>query len=136
MRRIFSLLGIFITGFAVKTTAQQPLPHINVRNISGKIIVSWTNEYRRPAKVVTIQRSFDSLRNYTSIATVLSPENIDNGYADPKPPYNNMYYRVFVAFEGGSYAFSEVRRPGKKPVATELSVGDSIALYALKPFSG
>jgi hypothetical protein len=133
MRKFLLLPFISILSFSLPAFAQDPLPHIQVKNINGRIVVSWVNQYKRVAKVVNIQRSYDSLKNYTSIGSVLNPENIDNGYADTKAPYNNMYYRVFVAFEGGSYAFSEVKRPGKLPAVAALTPGDSIALHVVKP---
>lgn len=131
MSKFFFLLILSLCALSLK--AQDALPHITVKNLNGRIVVSWVNQYKRKAKVVNIQRSYDSLRNYTTIGSVLNPENIDNGYADTKPPYINMYYRVFVAFEGGSYAFSEVKRPGKNPAPAELTSGDSIALKVPKP---
>ncbi len=93
--------------------AQQTLPGITVTNISGKIIVSWKNAYSAPLATLSIQRSYDSLKNYTTIGSVLNPQNLENGYADVNPPYNKMYYRLFIAFEGGSYIISEPVRPTK-----------------------
>ncbi|MBC7424231.1 MAG: hypothetical protein H7334_12335 [Ferruginibacter sp.] len=37
--------------------------------------------------------------------------NKENGFVDRKPNNLNMYYRVFVAFEGGTYVFSRSHRP-------------------------
>ena len=93
--------------------AQEILPGITVRNLSGKIIVSWRNEYKLPVTTINIQRSYDSLKNYTTIGSVLNPQNKENGYADATPPYNKMYYRVFIAFEGGSYLLTTPARPVK-----------------------
>ncbi|MBC7937342.1 MAG: hypothetical protein H7Y86_18510 [Rhizobacter sp.] len=93
--------------------AQEILPGISVRNASGKIIVSWKNEYQKPVATINIQRSYDSLANYTTIGSVLNPQNKENGYADLTAPYNKMYYRVFIAFEGGSYIISPATRPTK-----------------------
>lgn len=91
--------------------AQQTLPNISVNNANNKIIVSWRNEYNKPVTVLNIQRSYDSLKNFTTIGSVLSPQSVENGYADANPPYTRMYYRVFVAFEGGSYIYTQARRP-------------------------
>ncbi len=92
---------------------QKTLPGITVTNINGKIIVSWKNSYTVPLATLSIQRSYDSLKNYTTIGSVLNPQNLENGYADANPPYNKMYYRLFIAFEGGSYIISEPVRPSK-----------------------
>ena len=93
--------------------AQEILPGISVVNINGKIIVSWKNEYQQPVTNINIQRSYDSLKNYTTIGSVLNPQNKENGYADANAPYNKMYYRVFIAFDGGSYLISQPLRPSK-----------------------
>ena len=81
--------------------AQKTLPGISVSNIGGKIIVSWKNEYSDSVVTLNIQRSYDSLQNYTTIGSVLNPTSIENGYTDQNPPYPKMYYRVFIAFVGG-----------------------------------
>ncbi|MEP6712130.1 MAG: hypothetical protein ABJA37_06940 [Ferruginibacter sp.] len=113
------LLFLIIALTATTTLqAQQILPDISVKNISGKIIVSWRNEYNLPVATISIQRSYDSLKNYTTIGSVLNPLNKENGYADANPPYNKMYYRVFIAFEGGSYIISKTVRPVKETSAT------------------
>jgi hypothetical protein len=107
---IFFLLFYFtVTAFA----QQKPLPVIMVKNINGKIIISWINDYTKPITTLNIQRSYDSLRNYKTAGSVLSPQSRENGYADVNTPYNKMYYRIFVAFEGGTYAYSNIMRPIK-----------------------
>jgi hypothetical protein len=105
---------ILCSLFAVSLTAQEMLPDITVKNLNGQIIVSWINNYKIPVSNINIQRSYDSLKNYTTIGSVLNPQNAENGYADSKPPYTKMYYRVFVSFEGGTYLFSKVERPVKE----------------------
>lgn len=112
MKKIFLLL--FLSALSCSFLhAQEILPGISVRNTSGKIIVSWKNEYQKPVSTINIQRSYDSLSNYTTIGSVLNPQNKENGYADLTAPYNKMYYRVFIAFEGGSYIISGAVRPVK-----------------------
>ena len=112
MNKIFLLfLGAVFFGHSLQ--AQEILPGITVRNSGGKIIVSWRNEYQKPVSNISIQRSYDSLNNFTTIGSVLNPQNKENGYADLTPPYNKMYYRLFIAFEGGSYIISTPARPTK-----------------------
>jgi len=111
--------------FSVSVTAQETLPGITVKNLNGQIIVSWVNNYKIPVSNINIQRSYDSLKNYTTIGSVLNPQNLENGYADSKPPYNKMYYRVFVSFEGGSYVFSKVARPVKEIPEVDTSRSNS-----------
>jgi hypothetical protein len=101
--------------------AQEILPGISVKNLSGKIIVSWRNEYKQPVTTINIQRSYDSLKNYTTIGSVLNPQNQENGYADANPPYTKMYYRVFIAFEGGSYLLTTPTRPVKDTASATVA---------------
>jgi len=116
------LFFFFFISLASVVRSQQVLPSISVKNMSGKIIVSWRNEYAVPVTNINIQRSYDSLKNYTTIGSVLNPQNRENGYADPNPPYNKMYYRVFIAFEGGSYIISQPVRPVKDAGSDSASV--------------
>lgn len=111
MKKILFLLILCCSGALLR--AQEILPGISVRNANGKIIVSWRNEYQKPVTTINIQRSYDSLNNYSTIGSVLNPQNKENGYADLTAPYNKMYYRVFIAFEGGAYIISTPSRPVK-----------------------
>lgn len=105
------LMGFFIT--AGRLSAQEILPSITVKNLNGRIIVSWKNEYPFEVKTINIQRSYDSTKNFSTIGSVLNPQNIENGFVDEAPPYNKMYYRVFISFDAGAYVFSESVRPVK-----------------------
>ncbi len=123
MRKIvfcFLLFQFFCA--AVFAQNKNALPVITVKNISNKIIVSWVNEYSKPVTTLNIQRSYDSLKNYTTIGTVLSPQSRENGYADATAPYNKMYYRVFVAFEGGSYVITNPVRPVRDSGSTDNNI--------------
>jgi len=121
MQRVSFLLLLCFNLIAVSVTAQQDtlpnaLPNLTVKNIGGQIVVSWVNNYRVTVTAINIQRSYDSLRNYTTIGSVLNPQSEENGFADANPPYNKMYYRVFISFDGGSYQFSKVVRPVKEVI--------------------
>ena len=118
LRYIFFLFLILIGG---RSLSQDTLPRITVKNISNKIIVSWKNAYGANISNINIQRSYDSIKNFTTIGSVLEPMNRENGFVDNKVPGPNVFYRVFVAFEGGRYIFSKSYRPvnnsdgGNKP---------------------
>jgi len=94
------LLFIFIVS---KIFAQNTLPEISINNTNGKIVVSWLNDYKKNVTNIFVQRSFDSLRNFSTIGSVLIPQNLENGYLDNRAPYDRMYYRVSITFEGGTY---------------------------------
>lgn len=97
--------------FSLNIVAQDTLPKITVLNQSGKIIISWKNSYGAKITNINVQRSFDSTKRFTTIGTVLNPLNKENGYVDSKPPQDRVFYRVFIAFEGGDYLFSKSHRP-------------------------
>lgn len=112
MKKFCAITLLFI-AVVFSSKAQQILPGISVMNMNGNIIVSWKNEYKVPLANINIQRSYDSLRNYTTIGSVLNPQNRENGYSDATPPYNKMYYRLFIAFDGGKYLITTPVRPTK-----------------------
>lgn len=105
--------------------AQKILPGITVKNFGGKIVVSWQNAFTTPVSNIFIQRSYDSLKNYSTIGSVLNPQNKENGYTDLNPPYTKMYYRVSISFEGGAYMISLPERPVKDiPLLTNDNAKD------------
>jgi len=110
----FFLLPLFFILSNILFAQDKPLPFIQVKNLNNKIVVSWINDYTKPITALNIQRSYDSLQNYTTIGSVLSPQSRENGFADANFPYNKMYYRVFVSFEGGSYIITASARPVKE----------------------
>ncbi len=129
MRKILYILLSGIMLSAGDLFAQEILPGITVKNFNGKIIVSWRNQYPLEVKTLNIQRSFDSLKNFSTIGTVLTPQNAENGFVDENPPYNKMYYRLFISFDGGAYIFTDPVRPVKEalpplPLFTQETVVD------------
>ncbi len=122
-----SVTAIILLTFSAACHAQDTLPHISVKYISNKVIVSWHNTYGARISNINIQRSADSLKNFTTIGSVLEPNNKENGFVDSKNASLNLYYRVFVAFEGGRYVFSKSSKPVEDtsttvPVFTEPPV--------------
>ena len=119
MLKPFFLFVVFIILSNILFAQERPLPFIQVKNLNNKIVVSWINDYTKPITALNIQRSYDSLQNYTTIGSVLSPQSRENGFADVSFPYNKMYYRVFVSFEGGTYIITPPVRPVKEVYATD-----------------
>ena len=124
MMKPFFIVGALIIISNTMFAQQKALPFIEVKNISNKIIVSWVNDYNKPITALNIQRSYDSLQNYTTIGSVLSPQSKENGFADANFPYNKMYYRVFVSFEGGSYIITAPARPVKEFYVNDNPLAD------------
>lgn len=91
--------------------SQDTLPNISVTQISNKALVSWTNPYTS-VTYIGIQRSYDSLKNFTTIGSVLNVKAATNGFLDTKEFIPAQYYRLFISFEGGTYIFTASHRPG------------------------
>lgn len=124
MMKSFFLIAFFVILSNILFAQEKSLPFIQVKNLNNKIVVSWINEYTKPITALNIQRSYDSLQNYTTIGSVLSPQSRENGFADANFPYNKMYYRVFVSFEGGSYIITSPARPVKENYAADNASTD------------
>ncbi|MEO6638199.1 MAG: hypothetical protein ABIN25_07970 [Ginsengibacter sp.] len=91
--------------------AQDTLPNITVTLISNKALISWSNPYASVTNI-GIQRSYDSLKNFKTIGSVLNVNAPTNGFVDTKEFIPAQYYRLFISFEGGTYIFTSSHRPG------------------------
>lgn len=101
----------FLLALSNLSFAQDTLPNISVTQISNKVLISWTNPFTS-VTTINIQRSYDSLKNFTTIGSVLNVEAKSNGFVDSKEFTPPQYYRVFISFEGGTYMFTKSHRPG------------------------
>ncbi len=118
MQKTVFILFVLFSIFRQQVAAQDTLPRLTVKNISNKIIVSWKMNYGANISTINIQRSKDSLRNFTTIGSVLEPMNRENGYVDNKAASPDMFYRVFVAFAGGKYLFTKSYKPVKDSIVS------------------
>lgn len=109
MRVIIIFLVLLICNNRI-LFGQDTLPKLSVSNISNSILISWTNPFTY-LTTINIQRSFDSTKNFTTIGSILDVKNKQNGFVDSKPKSTNMFYRVFLSFEGGTYMFTRSYRP-------------------------
>jgi len=92
---------------------QDTLPEFKVTDFGNKrILINWVNNYPT-VKQISIQRSKDSTRQFTTILTVPDPMNRDNGFMDTRAPDSNQFYRLFIVTDGGNFTFSRSRRPVK-----------------------
>jgi hypothetical protein len=127
-------VGLFLIGVFLSTLlrAQDTLPHFSaIARGPGKILISWHNKYPVVSQI-SIQRSTDSLKNFTTLITVPDPKLPENGAMDTRAPHPNFYYRLFVVLENGKYLFTPSRRPGsntaESTVAATKEENDEIAL--------
>ncbi len=104
------LLTLFTLITCICIQAQDTLPKFSVRNIGNKrIIVDWVNTFE-VTKQISVQRSFDSLKNFKTVLTVPDPTNPQNGYADTKADNDHMFYRLYILLDNGVYLFSASKR--------------------------
>ncbi|HLX91338.1 MAG TPA: hypothetical protein VKR32_06625 [Puia sp.] len=116
-RRALFFAFIFTATFAA---AQDTLPKFSaILKSNGKVIISWHNTFQSVSQI-SIQRSQDSLKNFTSFMTVPDPSISQNGFVDPKAE-PGTFYRLFVVLQNGNYFFSKSRHASSEssPVAQE-----------------
>ncbi len=109
MKRLVSL--VILIFFAGKSSAQDTLPHFTIVERGDKVVISWVNPYEKVAQL-NVQRSFDGVRNFSTIYSATSPQLPQNGFTDMRMPTNRIFYRIFYVLEGGAYFFSVVKRVG------------------------
>lgn len=110
MIRTLSVLLLLICTANLQGLAQDTLPRFTATTKgNGKVLVSWTNNYPVVTQI-SIQRSFDSLKNFTTILTVTDPTVKQNGFVDTKALNPFMYYRIFIVLDSGKYTFSKSRK--------------------------
>lgn len=119
VKALYSLILLFV---APQLYAQDTLPDFSVKNAgNNRIIIGWTNKFEN-IRQISIQRSFDSLKNYKTILTVADPTTPQNGFADTKAPNDHMFYRLYILLDKGVYLFSDVKKPvldTSKAISTE-----------------
>jgi hypothetical protein len=113
---------MFIAG---KLFCQDTLPRFSLTERGDRVTISWTNPYQTLIQL-NVQRSYDSLRNFSTVFSAPSPELPQNGYTDVKPAINKIYYRIFYVLQGGSYFFSKSQRAGTATAATGVVSKDLV----------
>lgn len=102
---------IIAIGFSTTTSAQDTLPNFSVKNAgNNRMIIGWINNFQN-VKQISIQRSFDSVKNYKTILSVADPKAVQNGFADAKAPNDHMWYRIFYVLEAGKFYFTAAEQP-------------------------
>ena len=125
-RKLYFLSIVLVVSSVVR--AQDTLPRFSATaRGAGKILISWRNNLVGITQI-SIQRSFDSLKSFTTLLTVPDPKLPNNGAVDSKAPDPNQFYRLFVVLENGKYFFSKSQRPHSdvaaiKPDPHDIDVG-------------
>jgi hypothetical protein len=144
-----TLVFLLIVCFCLPgARAQDTLPGFSaIVKGYGKVIISWHNSYTVVTQI-SVQRSPDSLKNFTTFLTVPDPRLPENGLADNKATNPEMYYRLFIVLENGKYLFTKSFKahrdlpPARAPIAvsatpiapgnTGLEENDTVLLRADK----
>jgi len=109
MRLRLVLLFMWLLS-ALMVIAQDTLPKFSaILKNNGKAIISWHNNFQSVSQI-SIQRSYDSLKDFTSFLTVPDPSIPLNGFVDGKAD-PKMYYRLFIVMANGNYIFSKSKHP-------------------------
>lgn len=108
-RRLLFVLGVLAFTFSVK--GQETLPDFTVQDKGkGRIVISWRNPYPNLIQLA-VQRSYDSLKKFSTVYSSASPELPLNGFGDRIQEGERVFYRIFYVMEGGAYFFTKSRQP-------------------------
>lgn len=93
------LLFILMACLLVETAkAQFPdLPGVNIVSINAQNILKWNSNYDGLA-FIAIQRSKDSIRNFSTIGQLTKPKKGHLFYTDTKPMPGRNFYRLHISF--------------------------------------
>ena len=108
MKKLTSLIVVLL--IAGKLFSQDTLPDFTLVESGDRVVISWTNPYQNQLVQLNIQRSYDSIRNFSTIYSATSPELPQNGFTSTIPPTNRIFYRIFYVLQGGSYFFTKAKR--------------------------
>lgn len=136
MKRAILLLPVFCCFISIGAFAQNPLPDLSVKELTrGKIQITWYSPERNCIQLA-IQRSTDSSKNFRTIFSAQSPELMNNGYVDNKPPVGKAYYRIFYVIQGGEYFFTRAimieTQPAPPPRALPVIEKQMVSIYVKK----
>ncbi len=109
MKRFISL--VIIVLISGRLLAQDTLPHFTIVERADKVVISWVNAFQSLVQL-NVQRSFDSLKYFSTVYSATSPQLPQNGFTDKKMPTNRVFYRIFYVLEGGTYFFTDIKRVG------------------------
>lgn len=117
IKAVILFIAVLLVGKI--SQAQDTLPRFSVEDKgNGRIVVSWANPYPNLIQLA-VQRSYDSIKRFSSVFSASSPELPVNGFSDKVTPGAIVYYRIFYVMQGGSYYFTKSLRPGRQLASSE-----------------
>lgn len=111
MQKLFVLIFLLVVQAGNAVYSQDTLPSFTVvAKANGRNLLSWTNNFSFTSQI-SVQKSSDSLRNFSTILTVPDPSVKQNGFVDTRPGSGKVYYRLFIVLDNGKYLFTASRLP-------------------------
>ncbi|HEX6915728.1 MAG TPA: hypothetical protein VF145_10830 [Chitinophagaceae bacterium] len=106
-----SFVSLFVLFLSFTASAQDTLPGFTLKNLgTNRTQISWINPFETIVQL-SVQRSFDSLRNFKTIFSPAVPTSRQNGFLDTKAPAGaTVYYRIYYVLAGGAYFFTPSRK--------------------------
>lgn len=95
--RIFFTPCCIFFFVSLHSKAQVTLPDIQVVTQNGANIISWMCQYDG-IKSISVQRSHDSVYNFSTIGFVQNIKKGPQAFIDGHPLPGNNYYRLYIAF--------------------------------------
>ncbi len=92
-----SLYIVFLLFFTGSAVAQPMLPDMQAVTQKGLNILSWVNQYDG-IKSIAVQRSSDSIYNFTTIGYVKNLKKGPQAFVDGHPNPGKNFYRLYIAF--------------------------------------
>jgi len=95
------MLFMLLLNLTTKIYAQPELPNIAVTTQGGINILSFSNPYESGIKSIAVERSSDSVLNFTNIGYVGSVKKGPASFVDAHPMVGKNWYRLQIVFSGG-----------------------------------
>jgi hypothetical protein len=100
------MIGLLSVGSVQGQDRTPPvLPEFSALIKTGKIQLDWISGFPN-ALQIGIQRSLDSVLNFTTIGYATDPGLSRNAYLDNKPLPGKNYYRLFILLNNRTYLYS------------------------------
>jgi hypothetical protein len=93
-----AVLFLLLLNFTNTTFAQPDLPNIGVITQGGLNIISWKNPYKGGLKSMAVERSNDSVHNFTAIGYVKNLNDAVQSFVDVHPMVGKNWYRLHIVF--------------------------------------
>lgn len=93
----FLNLFIILTCVAITGNAQKQLPELELITEQAENLLSWYCQFDG-VKAISVQRSSDSVRNFTTIGMLNNPKKGNQFYRDMHPIVGKNYYRLSIEF--------------------------------------